>query len=367
MAFNLFGKKEKKSKGPRYYNLKVDKIVHETSDAISIHFEKHKDISYKPGQFLTFIMEIDGKEVRRSYSLCSSPFIDDHPAVSVKRVEGGLVSNYLPDNLKEGDEIKVMEPMGSFTTEYLPGNKRHIVMFAGGSGITPLFSLMKSVLLKEEKSIVTLVYCNRGIDSIIFKEELNDWQTRYEGRLRVIHILDEAPMNWQGFSGLLNKEMLVELFERMPEWGVDHTTYLMCGPEGMMKNAKTLLTERGIPNNNIFKESFVQGTIDKEVGKKEEVKSSAEKPAKITVHYDDETFNFEVQPGDYILETALDNGYDLPFSCQSGLCTACRCKRIDGEVIMDEDEGLSESELNEGYVLICVGKAGTDTVELEVG
>ncbi len=367
MAFNLFGKKnDQKSKGPKYYDLKVAEVINETSDAISIHFEKNTDIEYKSGQFLTFIVEINGKEVRRSYSLCSSPFTDDHLAVAIKRVEGGLVSNYLPDNLKKGDMVKIMEPMGSFTTEYQPENKRHVVMFAGGSGITPMLSLIKSLLHKEEKTVVTLIYANRGEDSIIFKKLLDEYQIKYEGRLHVIHIVDQAPMNWQGFSGLLNKDMLVELFERIPDWGPEHTTYLMCGPEGMMKNVNGLLKERGISEDKIFKESFVQGTLDKE-DKKIDTAATSTESSQLTVHYDGDTYEFEVKAGQYILETALDSGYDLPFSCQSGLCTACRCKALSGTVVMDEDEGLSESELKDGYVLICVGKAGSDKIELEVG
>ena len=143
-------------------------------------------------------------------------------------------------------------------------------MFAGGSGITPMMSIIKSILLLEPESIVSLFYCNRDIDSIIFKKELEKWETKYEGRLHVIHILDNAPMNWQGYSGLLNHDMLTKLFERVPDWGIEKTTYLMCGPEGMMKNAESLLANRHIPKEKVFKESFVQGTIDKDQ-KKESV------------------------------------------------------------------------------------------------
>ncbi len=371
MAFGLFKKKEeKKSQGPKYYNLKVAEVVNETSDAISIRFERTQEpIPYLPGQFLTLIQEIDGKQARRAYSMSSSPFVDEQLQVTVKRVEGGLMSNYLADNLQAGDELKVMEPMGSFTTEYDPDNKRHVIMFAGGSGITPMMSLMKSIITQEEDSIVSLIYCNRNIDSIIFKDELEKWQTNYEGRFHVIHVLDDAPMNWQGMSGLLNHEMLKKLFERIPNWGHEKTTYLMCGPEGMMKNVDSLLELEQIPRENIFKESFVQGTIDKAIVGKEEGKeeASTEGPADVTIHYDGDTFEFTVEPGEFILETALDNGYDLPYSCQSGLCTACRCKKVAGEVKMEEDEGLSESEINDGFVLICVGRPATQKVELEVG
>ncbi|MEM7552374.1 MAG: ferredoxin--NADP reductase [Bacteroidota bacterium] len=369
MAFNLFKKKkEDKPEGnQRYYDLKVNKIIKETKDAISIEFEKPSDgMSYKPGQFLTLIIPIDGKEVRRSYSLSSSPFVDDNPTVTVKRVEGGLMSNWLPDNLKENDKVRIMEPMGSFTTDYSSGQKRHLVMFAGGSGITPMMSIIKSLLTQESDSIVSLIYANRDIESIIFKEELNKWETDYEGRLHVIHTLDDAPMNWQGHSGLLNKEMLTKIFERIPNWGKENTTYLMCGPEGMMKNVENLLTEEGIAKESIYKESFVAGTIDKELNKKEEADSD-DQSHEVTIHYDGEEYKVNVPTGTSILETALEEGIDLPYSCQAGLCTACRCKKISGEMTMDEEEGLSDAEREDGYVLICVGHPKSDDLVLEVG
>lgn len=374
--FGLF-KKDKKEEtpggtpsdksGPHYYELKIKEIVQETKDAISIVFEQPATkLAYKSGQFLTLIVNVGGKEVRRSYSLCSSPYLEESPAVTVKRVDGGLMSNWLADNAKTGGSIKVMEPMGQFTTEYSTSNKRHIVMFAGGSGITPMMSIIKSVITQEPDSIVSLIYCNRNIDSIIFKDSLEKWATKYEGRLHVIHVLDEAPMNWQGYSGLLNHDMLKKLFERIPDWGIGKTTYLMCGPEGMMKNVETLLDAHKIPKEKIFKESFVTGTIDKKE-KKEEVASSDNKARQVTIRYDGNEFKFMVEPRRTILETALDQGIDLPYSCQSGLCTACRGKALSGKVKLDEEDGLSQSEKAEGYVLTCVGHPMTDDVVIEIG
>ncbi|HET9054661.1 MAG TPA: FAD-binding oxidoreductase, partial [Cyclobacteriaceae bacterium] len=272
MAFGFFKKKENApsgtekptARGPHYYDLTVKHIVHETKDAITIVFEQPAaTLGYKSGQFLTLIVPFQGKEVRRAYSLCSSPFTDSDLAVTVKRVDKGLMSNWLPDNLKPGNTMKVMEPMGQFTTEFKTENKRHLIMFAGGSGITPMMSIIKSTLTQEPNSICSLIYCNRDADSIIFKDAFDKLQTTYEGRLHVIHILDNAPMNWQGYSGLLNHDMLKKLFERIPDWGIEKTTFLMCGPEGMMKNVETLLEQHNIPKEKVFKESFVQGIIDK--------------------------------------------------------------------------------------------------------
>jgi ring-1,2-phenylacetyl-CoA epoxidase subunit PaaE len=372
MAFGLFKKSEKKQEtsNHHYYELTVKDIIPETKDSISLLFEQpnNRKLEYKSGQFLTLITSFQGKEVRRAYSLCSSPFLDDHLAVMVKRVENGLMSNWVPDHVKKGDKIRVLEPMGNFTSEFAKDNKRHLVMFAGGSGITPMISILKSAITQEPDSICSLIYCNRDIDSIIFKNELDKWQTNYEGRVHVIHILDNAPMNWQGYSGLLNKEMLVKLFERIPDWGLDKTTYLMCGPEGMMKNVDTLLMELHIPKEKIFKESFVTGVIDKE--KKEEQKAavkSGNTAHEVTVRYDGQEYKFTVEPNCTILETALDQGIDLPYSCQSGLCTACRGRALSGKVKLDEEEGLSQSERAEGYVLTCVGHPMTDDVVIEIG
>lgn len=371
--FGLFKKGEKKeethSSGPKYYDLKVLEIIRETKDAISIVFEQPSEgkINYKSGQFLTLIVPVRGKEVRRAYSLCSSPYVDEHLAVSIKRVDNGLMSNWLPDHLKVGDRVKVMEPMGQFTADLAKTNKRHLVLFAGGSGITPMLSIIKSILTQEPESILSLIYCNRNIDSIIFKDELTRLETKHEGRLHLIHILDEAPMNWQGYSGLLNPEMLQKLFERIPNWGIEKTTYLMCGPEGMMKNAESLLFAHHIPKEKIFKESFVQGTIDKDK-KEEAITSSSENKAReVTIRYDGREFKIMVEPDRAILETALEAGIDLPYSCQSGLCTACRGKALSGKVKLDEEEGLSQSEKEEGYVLTCVGHPLTDDVVIEIG
>ena len=371
MAFGLFKKSDKKEESQgtssHYFDLTVKDIVHETKEAITIVFEQPaKKINYKSGQFLTLIVPMSGKDVRRAYSLCSSPFVDQDLAVTVKRVDNGLMSNWLPENLKVGAKVKIMEPMGQFTTEFKKENKRHLIMFAGGSGITPMMSIIKSTLTQEPESICSLIYCNRDIDSIIFKNTLDTMQTTWEGRLHVIHILDNAPMNWQGYSGLLNHDMLTKLFERIPNWGIEKSTYLMCGPEGMMKNAETLLAEQHIPKEKTFKESFVQGTIDKDV-KKEAAPVAENKAREVTIRYDGQEYKVMVEPNRAILETALDQGIDLPYSCQSGLCTACRGKAISGKVKLDEEEGLSQSERNEGYVLTCVGHPLTDDVVIEIG
>ena len=177
MAFSLFKRNKNKGKTqgghPMYYLLRVKEVIKETADAVTIVFEQPVDtpIQYESGQFLTLIHEIDGKEVRRAYSLNSSPFVDQDISVTVKRVEGGLMSNFLHDNIEAGSDLKVMEPMGKFTTTFVKEKKRHIIMFAGGSGVTPLMSITKSLLHEEPESIVSIIYCNRNIESIIFEKK----------------------------------------------------------------------------------------------------------------------------------------------------------------------------------------------------
>ncbi len=365
MAFSFFKKKKKEGSSEHYHSLKVIEVVSETPDAISIVFaQPEPKLAYKSGQFLTLIADINGKSVRRAYSLSSSPYTDEHLAVTIKRVEGGLMSNYLNDTVKAGDKIDVMEPMGHFTSEFNASNKRHVVMFGGGSGITPLMSHAKSALTQEPNSIVSLIYANRDIDSIIFKAAFQELAIKYEGRFRVIHILDNAPLEWQGPSGLLNHEMLTDLFERIPNWGIGQTTYIMCGPEGMMNNVETLLAQQNIPADKIFKESFVAGTINKDDG---EEPSSEIQERTVTILYDEEEFEVKVGPKESILDAALSLEIDLPYSCQSGLCTACRGKCTSGSVKMDEEEGLSKAEIEAGYVLPCVAHPLTDDVKIEIG
>ena len=367
MAFNLFKKKkdkeENKNMSNHYYNLKVRDIVKETEDAISIYFNNPSErLKYNSGQFLTLIAEINGQKVRRAYSLCTSEMVDEYPAVTVKRVEGGLMSNYLNNHLKVGDTVEIMEPMGTFTTEYQTDNKRHFILFGGGSGITPMMSIIKSTMHAEPNSVASLIYANRNENTIIFKDQFEALKEKYPDRLRVVHVLDNAPLQWQGPSGLLNPGMLKNIFKGIPDWGVENTTYLMCGPEGMMNNVTEILNELQVPQASIFKESFVTGTTHKKDAGSDEVTSQT-----VTILYDGEEFEVEVSPDTTILEAALDGGHDLPYSCQSGLCTACRGKCLSGKVKMDEDEGLSESELDDGYVLPCVGHPLTGDVKIEIG
>lgn len=371
MAFGLFKKKkEAVSEAPKksgYINLKIKEVVNEIDDAISIHFEQPAtgDIQYQSGQFFTVIADINGKEQRRAYSLCSSPFVDANPAVTVKRVKGGLMSNYLNDNARAGQELRLMEPIGNFTTSFDSGNARHIVLFGGGSGITPLISIAKSALDQEPNTKVSLIYANQNIDSVIFRSVLDQMVAESNNRFTLLHVLENAPEGMECPTGWLTEQIIRESLDQLPQETAESTEYFMCGPGPMMDIVESSLAGLGIDKAQVHKESFTTALDSKEESSSEE--SDEIIAREVTIIYDDEEFKYIVEPGETILEKGLDEDIDLPFSCQSGLCTACRGKCVSGKVKMDEDEGLSEAEMDEGYVLPCVSHPLTDDVVIEIG
>jgi ring-1,2-phenylacetyl-CoA epoxidase subunit PaaE len=358
-----------------YYMLKVVGITHETSDAITIHLEHpdKKSIPYKAGQFLTLILPVEGKKVRRSYSLCSDPAESTRLSVTVKRVEGGLVSNYLLDNLKEGQEIEVMEPLGNFNLVPEPGNSRHIVLFGGGSGITPLMSMLKAVLREEPNSRVTLLYGNRDEDSVIFKKELEKLQAAHPDRLQVEYIYSQ-PKHHCEYRGRMNQSLILKIFQRLQFTKPAEARYYMCGPDGMMEEVRKALNVLHVPADRIFRESFVSNKLIEQQDQEAlhgDVSSSDDDgeitTQTVTIIYEGAEYSVQVEPDQTILEAALEQDVDLPYSCQAGLCTACRGKCLSGKVHLDEREGLSDAELDEGYVLNCVGHPLTANVVIEIG
>lgn len=387
MLFNLFGKKKeapKPEKSSKYRELTVRSIVRETADAITITFETPEEgLPYEAGQFLTLILNLDGKEVRRSYSLCTSPTVDPHPAVTVKRVASGQISNYLNDMLKPGDTIRVAEPAGTFTTQVDAANKRHLVMFGGGSGITPLMGLLKSVLHAEPQSKVSLIYANRAVESIIFRQQLASLREQYAGRFHVVHVLEDATDHPDAHEGQVLVERVPDLLQTL-SFSEATTEYFLCGPQGMMENVRQALRTMDVPPHLIRKESFV---LSKPAAAKPD--AAAEKPTatwdtdttpgayqtseatvdeahEVTIRYEGETHRFTVEPESTILQTALALDIELPYSCQSGLCTACMGKCVSGRMKLDEEDSLTEDDLKQGYVLTCVGHPLTDNVVIEI-
>ena len=385
-----------------YLQLKVVEVTRETAEAVTIHFEHPEKvkIASKAGQFLTLILPINGKEVRRSYSLSSAPHEAPRLAVTVKKVPNGLVSNYLVDNCTVGMEMKVLEPMGNFKIETDPANARHIVLVGAGSGITPLISMAKAVLLEEAKSRVTLIYGNRHEGTIIFKDKLNEMQARYGDRLVVEHVFSQpkADLNeskllglksiasWfkkkedtpaestttqHKYKGRLNRKMLIQILERQHLTDYLDTEFYLCGPSGMMEEAKEAFKILNILPERIHKESFItakekEQVADAIVTTADGIGDNADCHV-VTVIYEGAEYKIPVQKNQTILEAGLALDIDLPYSCQAGLCTACRGKCLSGKVHLDEQDGLSETEIEKGYVLNCVGHPLTADVVIEVG
>ncbi|MDN3668449.1 ferredoxin--NADP reductase [Echinicola jeungdonensis] len=371
MVFSLFKKnKEEKKKGSQYLSLKVREVVKETSEAVTIYFEQPEPyLEYKPGQFLTLILEVEGKEERRSYSLCTSPYVDPHPGITIKRIEGGVVSNFLNDKIRPGKTIEVMKPMGHFTIDFHSKNKNHFVMVAGGSGITPVLGITKSILVNEPKSKVTLVYCNRSEDQIIFNDQLEELEAKYEDTFEVVHTLSRPSDQWSGYRGRLDEEMIEMVLKEKVHPEAEEVKYFLCGPEGLMHATIEALQKFDVPHEAIHRESFYTSSSE-EAEKTEPHEAEGDQPEltrEVEVELDGDTFQFEVSPGKTILEAGLDEGLDMPYSCQSGLCTACRGKLTSGEVQMDEDAGLSENEKKDGYILCCVSHPKSGDIKINIG
>jgi ring-1,2-phenylacetyl-CoA epoxidase subunit PaaE len=346
------------------YHLKVKEVIRETPEAVSIHFEQPTDgnISYKSGQFLTLIVEINGQKVRRAYSLCSSPF-EPNPAVGIKAIQGGLVSNHVNQHIKAGDVLEILEPMGNFLVEPNAANTRHIVLLGGGSGITPLFSIAKTILKYEPNSKVTLLYGNRNENSIIFRKGIEQLKADNFGRFNVIHVLSHPETdNWDGAFGMLTKDNVIKILSENDIKASENTEFYMCGPEQMMHESKLALESLGVPENKIYKESFTSAAATEAKG----AAPSASGKTPITLIFNGSEHAIEVAANETILEAGIDAGLDLPYSCQSGVCTACRGKKKSGTVSMDETEGLSKKEIEQGYVLVCVGHPTSDDVVIEI-
>jgi ring-1,2-phenylacetyl-CoA epoxidase subunit PaaE len=361
----LFGSKEKNKS--HYKTLTIANVIRETSDSIVIQFQQpdKEKISYKAGQFLTLITEINGEKLRRSYSLSSSPETDDALDVCIKRVPNGKVSNFLNDTAKVGQNIEVMYPAGSFFVEPQSQKQRQIVLIGAGSGITPLMGIAKSILKSEPESTILLLYGNRTENSIIFYQQLTNLQKQHLNRFQIEYILSQPHDGWQGQAGRLNQHLTLQLLEK-------HTLnttaeFFICGPAGMMEEVQHALKILNIQPDKIYKESFVTSETEKAKGEVQEGTKTDLQSREVTLLYEGTEYKIQVSPKQTILEAGLKANIDLPYSCQSGLCTACRGKCLSGKVKLEEEEGLTPKEREMGYVLTCVGHPLTEDVVIEIG
>jgi ring-1,2-phenylacetyl-CoA epoxidase subunit PaaE len=338
-----------------FHALRVAEVVPETNEANSIRFaippELRERFAFRAGQHLTLRATIDGEEVRRNYSLCTAPDDEDW-MVTVKRIGGGLFSNWIGDQLKAGDTLDVMPPHGSFTTDFHPAKSRHIVGIAGGSGITPVMSLIKTTLKFEPNSRLTLLYGNRDSSSVIFLEALAGLKDKYLGQLEIYHFLDQEEQDIELFNGMLNRERLEEAIPALVPDAADVDAWFICGPGPMMDAAEGVLLDRNIPKERIHIERFTAdrpaGAMVKEMA---QLQTQAE-GVSVSVTLDGRTRRVPFTAGN-ILDSARASGLPAPFACKAGVCATCRAKVTRGKVEMAVHYGLTDEEVAEGYVLTC--------------
>lgn len=351
----------------KFHQLTISEVKKETPDCVSITFEIPsellKDYQYMHGQHLTLKLLVNGKEVRRSYSLCSSPLLKEPLRVAIKRVKDGLGSNHINDNFKKGDVVEVMVPMGNFNTELKSTNRKHYVLFAGGSGITPMMSIIKTVLIAEPQSKLTLFYGNYNEASTIFKNELDELARQNPERLTIHYILQapSTPNFPADLVGVMTKDTMKELISKYVERN-PVIEYFICGPGPMMDNAKEVLENNNVNKNFIHIEYFTSAV---EEPKKDAADIHGD-ICEVTVIADGKETTFQLATdGDAILDAAMDAGIDAPFSCKGAVCATCRAKLVEGKVNMTLNYALTDDEVEDGYILTCQSHPITPVVVVD--
>lgn len=339
----------------RFYPLRVAEIVPETAEAISIRFEVPAELeeqfAFKAGQHLTLKADIGGEEVRRNYSLCTAPQERDW-MVTVKRIAGGLFSNWVGDNLKAGDTLDVMPPHGSFTTDFGAGRRRHLVGIAGGSGITPVMSLLRTTLAEEPESRFTLLYGNRDSSSVIFLDALAELKDRHMRRLELHHFLAEEEGDVELFNGMLDRARCDEAIEHLIGDPGAIDGWFICGPGPMMDSAEAALTGGGVDRERVHIERFTADRPPESLVREMAELQSKAAGIMMSVTLDGRTRRVEFSAGN-ILDSAREAGLPAPFACKAGVCATCRAKVTSGKVEMAARYGLTDEEVEAGYVLTC--------------
>ena len=358
---------------PLFHPLRVRAVEPDTAEAVIVTFEVPPDLrqtfGFTQGQYLTLRKQIDGVDLRRSYSICAG--VDDGELrVAVRKVRGGVFSNWINAHLQAGDQIQVMAPQGRFFVPIEPAARRHHVGFAGGSGITPILSILKTVLAREPHSRFTLVYGNRSLPSTMFKEEIDDLKNRYMARLVLLHVFSDeqtdAPIN----MGLLNRDKIAALLTSvLPAAGIAHA--YICGPFQMNDEAEAALLAAGVPENRIHIERFgvavpAGAAAAAPIGAVlHQARPGDAESARIVIVRDGlrREINFRRdQPS--ILDAASAAGLEVPFSCTSGVCGTCRAKVLEGDVRMERNFALDRAEVAAGFVLTCQAHPVTPFVVL---
>ena len=349
---------------PEFHSLNVKEIKKETSDTVSISFDVPAELKnvykFTPGQYLTLKLEVNNEECRRSYSICSSS--NEDITVAVKKVENGVVSTYLNEVLNVNDKIDVMTPEGNFTLQADQANKRKFVGFAAGSGITPIMSMIKQLKMDEVESSFTLFYSNKTDNDVIFKDTLEELAG---DKLKVNYIYSRQKINDPLFEGRISKSKATELIKADLSC-LNADAFYLCGPEEMIFNVKAALEEFGVLDTKIKFELFTTPVLMAEKQENQEVDENFDGEALVTVIYDDEEVEFNLnKDGDSILDAAMDNDMDVPFSCKGAVCCTCKAKVTEGKVIMDANYALSDQEVEDGFVLACQSHPASAKVTID--
>lgn len=354
----------------KFHNIQVQDIYKVTKDCSVVTFtipnELATEFQYKQGQHLTLRTLIDGQDIRRSYSLCSSP-IENKWQVAVKRINGGLFSGFVNDSLKKGDFIEIMPPSGKFNVEVNAEKAKNYIVFAAGSGITPILSIIKTHLAQEPNSTFKLFYLNRSVKSIIFKEEIEQLKNSYFDRFEIFHFLTKEQRNIELLNGRFTKEKIQVLTDKIIDIPAVDDCFI-CGPEEMIFLLRDELVAAGLNKDKIHYELFTSGISEAD---KERIKKIVEHKAEgtdVTIIDGGKEFHFVMDEAyDNILDGALAAGADLPFACKGGVCSTCKCMVLEGEVEMKVNYALDAHEVARGLVLSCQAVPTTDKVVVDFG
>ncbi|MEO6219272.1 MAG: 1,2-phenylacetyl-CoA epoxidase subunit PaaE [Ginsengibacter sp.] len=338
-----------------FHPLTVKSIQRETPDSVSIAFDipenLKKEFTFKQGQNITIKKTINGEELRRSYSICSSP-LDSELRVGIKKVFDGSFSTYANTQLQAGEVLQVMPPSGKFYTELDSSNEKKYVAFAAGSGITPILSIIKTTLATEPQSAFTLVFANRNHISIMFKDDLEALKDMYIHRFSLHYILTRERMETDINFGRIDEQKCNQLNSLIPFNSVDE--FFICGPQEMTFCIKGFLEKQGVDKNNIHFELFTTSVKKRTALYHTAIVKQNDEVSNITVKLDGRSFNFNLDyNSNNILDAALAEGADLPFACKGGVCTTCKAKLIEGKIEMEVNYGLEPEEVDTGFILTC--------------
>ncbi|HEY0677606.1 MAG TPA: 1,2-phenylacetyl-CoA epoxidase subunit PaaE [Chitinophagaceae bacterium] len=351
-----------------FHPLVIKDVRQETDDCVSLAFDIPDELKEKfvfsQGQSLTMRTKLNGQEIRRTYSLCSSP-LDNEWRVAVRKVDGGLFSTFANESLKKGDVIEVLPPVGKFFTPLHPDHQKNYVAIAAGSGITPILSIIKTTLRSEPLSTFTLFYGNRTRASIIFKEELDGLKNKFMDRFTLHHILSREQPDAPVYYGRIDEVKCDILFTRLIDINkVDE--FFICGPEQMIFCVRDFLEKKGISKNHIHFELFTIPGEKSSVATPKPVRKDEGPKSSISVKLDGVMFDFELgSKGQSILDAALSQGADLPYACKGGVCCTCRAKLVEGKVEMEVNYGLEEDEIRQGFILTCQSRPQTPRVVVD--